>query len=271
MFHTNENLRRSFVKTKEEIQEIQEIYSKGRCTIECLSIEFKTTTAFLQEILPPCFEMPDEPIGYISVSRWQSELCGEYDCGIIAFNCKYQGMEGTTMLSLIVSGDLPVVIGREMWGEAKKSGTCMLYKDGQQIYAYAQRNGVRLIEIEAEIEESLEPLNLENYDFELKAFPHSTGFGLHKGSCVNVMKNEEKNVIRLKGKGKIKLNGTNVDPYDLIPITEVREAIYTEGLSNWTISQVDEINIPDDELLPYIHGQKYDDVRFFRKPKRFEK
>ncbi|MDX8237964.1 acetoacetate decarboxylase family protein [Acinetobacter pittii] len=268
--NNNTSMRRSFVKTKEEIQQIQEVYNKGRCTIECLTIEFKTTSEFLKEILPPCFDMPDDPIGYVSVSRWQSELCGEYDCGIIAFNCKYKGQEGTTMLSLIVSGDLPVVIGREMWGEAKKSGNCMLYKDGNQIYAYAQRNGLRLIELEAEIDEVLEPQNLENYDFELKAFPHSSGFGLHKGSCVNIMKNEEKNVLRLRGQGHINLKGTDVDPYDLIPIVEVRDATYTEGLSNWTISGVDELTFSDEELLPYIYGQKYDDVRFFRKPKRFE-
>ena len=270
MFFTDNDLKPSFVKTKEEIAEIQRIYHDGKCTIECISVEFETTTEFLKEILPPCFEMPDKPTGYISVSRWQSELCGEYDCGIIAFSCKYNGLEGTTMLSLIVSGDLPVTIGREMWGEAKKSGTCMLYKDGNQVYAYAQRNGVRLIEIEADLEEENLPQDLTNYDFELKAFPHSSGYGLHPGSSVNIMKNEESNIYRFKGVGRIKLNGNNFDPFHLIPIVSINEATYTEGLSNWTIDGVFPVENSDEELLPYIYGQKYDDVRFFRKPVRFK-
>ena len=167
----------SFVKTKEELQEIQRILSEGRCTIEAVSIEFETTFEFLRSVLPPCFDLPETPTAIASISRWQSELCGEFDCGIISLKCRYKELEGTTMLVLIVSGDMPVTIGREMWGEAKKTGIAQVYMDGHEAYGFCERNGARLIEIEAEFGDDLGPSSSESYDFEIKAVPHSTGFG----------------------------------------------------------------------------------------------
>ena len=46
------------------------------------------------------------------------------------------------------------------------------------------------------------------------------------------------------------------------------EAFYAEGASSWTVPWFDEL--PDrDAYVPFIYGQKYDDFRFFPKPKRF--
>ncbi|MDT4875909.1 hypothetical protein FQZ97_1113130 [compost metagenome] len=48
----------------------------------------------------------------------------------------------------------------------------------------------------------------------------------------------------------------------------VGEAFYAEGASSWTVPWFDEL--PDrDAYVPFIYGQKYDDFRFFAKPKRF--
>ena len=44
-----------FVKTPEEVKEIQALLSKGRFTVESVSIEFETTFEFLRKVLPPCF------------------------------------------------------------------------------------------------------------------------------------------------------------------------------------------------------------------------
>lgn len=68
-------------------------------------------------------------------------MCGEFDCTIVFLKCRYKEYEGTTMLLIIVSGDMPVTIGREMWGEPKKTGTTQVYMDGHQLYGFAERNG----------------------------------------------------------------------------------------------------------------------------------
>ncbi|WP_373562285.1 acetoacetate decarboxylase family protein [Pseudomonas prosekii] len=92
--------------------------------LKAVSIEFETTFEFLRSVLPPCFDLPETPTTIASISRWQSELCGEFDCGIISLKCRYKELEGTTMLVLIMSGDMPVTIGREMWGGGKENRYC---------------------------------------------------------------------------------------------------------------------------------------------------
>ncbi|MDE1166166.1 MAG: acetoacetate decarboxylase family protein [Pseudomonas sp.] len=258
-----------FVKTPEELQDIQRILAEGRCTIEAVSIEFETTFEFLRAVLPPCFDLPEQPIAIASVSRWQSELCGEFDCGIISLKCRYQELEGTTMLVLIVSGDMPVTIGREMWGEAKKTGSAQVYLDGHQAYGFCERNGARLIEIEAEFGADLGPASNQAWDFEIKAVPHSSGYGLQHDPILNCMRNQENLRVRRLGTGTLKLNGTALDPLHTIPVVSVGAAYYSEGESSWTVPRL--AVLPDrDAYLPFVYGQKFDDFRLFRKPARFQ-
>jgi acetoacetate decarboxylase len=259
-----------FVKSKEEVKEIQEILSRGRCTIEAISIEFETTFEFLREVLPPCFDLPENPMGIATVSRWQSELCGEYDCGIISLKCRYDGIDGTTMLILVTTGDMAVTIGREMWGECKKPGISMVYMDGNDGYAFTERHGSRLIEIEAEFGPNIGPVIETGYDFEIKAFPHTSGFGLQHDPILNIMHSEANYGVMREGRGTLRFNGTQFDPVHTIPVLSVGKATYTEGLSNWTSSRAD-VLVDGESYLPFIYGQKYDDFRMLRHPVRFRK
>lgn len=259
-----------FVKTAAEVAEMEELFSKGQFTTESITVEFETTNEFLREVLPPCFDLPEKPICYANVSQWQSALCGEFDCGIIYLGCSYKGVEGTTMLTLFVSGDMPVTIGREMWGEGKKTGTARLYRDGNEVYGYCERNGVRLIEVEAILGPDLGPQKREMFDWELKAQPHTTGFGFQNEvviSCLNVA--EDFHVTR-EGTGTLKLAGTDMDPLHTIPVVSVGAVSYGEGACCWTIPSW-EVLKDDVDYRPWFYGQKYDDFRYFHQPKRFSK
>ena len=257
-----------FVKTAAEVAEIEELLSKGQFTTESLTIEFRTSQEFVRSVLAPCFEPADEPIAYANVSHWQSALCGEFDCGIVYLKCRYKKFEGTTMLTLFVSGDTPVTIGREMWGEGKKTGTAQLFFDGHEAYGYAERNGVRLIEINAELGPDLGPSRAENLDFELKAQPHTTGRGFQNDVVLSCLKTDESYRVNREGTGKLKFAGTKFDPLDTIPIASVGKAYYSEGASCWTVPWFD-VLANQDAYKPYIYGQNYDDFRYFARPARF--
>ncbi|RSL44339.1 hypothetical protein CEP53_011279 [Fusarium sp. AF-6] len=82
----------------------------------------------------------------------ESKLCGEFDCAIVSLDAKFRGEPGTFMLKIIISNDLPVTWGREVWGEAKEAGKFRLWRSGDWQYAYAERNGVRLIESVGEMD-----------------------------------------------------------------------------------------------------------------------
>ena len=260
----------SFVKTAEQVREIEDLMARGQFTTESVTVEFTTTKEFVRSVLAPCFEPADEPIAYANVSRWQSALCGEFDCGIIYLKCKYGEREGTTMLTLFVSGDSPVTIGRELWGEGKKLGTAQLYFDGQQAYGYSERNGVRLIEINAEFGPDLGPSKSTGLlDFELKAQPHPSGRGFQNGVNLVCLEIEEDYRVTREGTATLKLAGSQFDPLDTIPIVSVGKAYYAEGGSCWTVPFVHELENPD-AYKPFIYGQKYDDFRLFPKAARFK-
>lgn len=259
-----------FVKTAAEVSEIEQLFNKGQFTTESVTIEFETTAEFLREVLPPCFDMPDTPLCYANVSHWQSALCGEFDCGIIYLSCKHKGEAGTTMLTLFVSGDMPVTIGREMWGEGKKTGIARFYRDGDEVYGYCERNGVRLIEIDAILGPDKGPYKGVVKDWELKAQPHTTGLGFQNKVVLSCLDTAEDYRVTREGTGSLKLAGTDMDPLHTIPVVKVGGVSYAEGASCWTIPSWE---VLDDgiDYRPWIYGQKYDDFRYFHRPKRFAK
>ena len=82
---------------------------------------------------------------------WQSRVCGEFESAALMVYARYGDVVGTYFLTLVVSGDMPVTFGRELWGEPKKLGSSRLYRDGDTMYGYGERNGTRLIAIELDL------------------------------------------------------------------------------------------------------------------------
>ncbi|MCY1273687.1 Acetoacetate decarboxylase (ADC) [compost metagenome] len=259
-----------FVKTAEEVKEIQKLLADGRFTTEGVTVEFETTPEFVRSVLAPCFEPAETPTAYANISRWQSAMCGEFECAIVFLRCRYKEHEGTTMLWILVSGDMPVTIGREMWGEPKKTGNAQVYMDGHEFYGFAERNGTRLIEISAEFGENIGPVTFESLDFELKATPHVSGYGLQDDVILTCMQNREDYRVRREGQATLKLAGTPWDPLDTIPVVSVGKAYYSQGDSSWIVPWFDRLPEPD-AYLPFIYGQKYDDFRLFPVAPRYRK
>jgi acetoacetate decarboxylase len=259
----------SFVKTAEEVKEIQKVLADGLFTTEGVTVEIETTKEFIRSVLPPCFEPGEKPLAFVNVSRWQSAMCGEFDCAMITLSCKYKGQEGTTMIWIVISGDMPVTIGRELWGEPKKTGAAQVYLDGHQAYGYAERNGVRLIEISAEFGPDLGHFDNVGFDFELKASPHVSGYGLQNDVVLTCLQYHENYRVRREGSAKLKMIDGEFDPLGSIPIVSIGKAYYSQGESSWTVPWHDVLE-DRDSYLPFIYGQKYDDFRLFRKAARFK-
>lgn len=266
-----------FVKTKEELAEIQKMMNEGHFTAQNLTIEFESDPDYIREVLAPCFEPADKPTGLINVSKYQSDFCGEFDCGIVYFPVKYKAKsgkvyDGTTMLQLYVGNDMPVSIGREMWGEGKKTATSQILMDGKNVYGYVERNGTRIIEIFSELGKDQGPQPMYSADdFEFKTVPHVTGFGLANDPVILNMHYDNTDDVFREGTGEVVLRSTKVDPLEEIPIKSVGGVTYTEGASIWTIPFYDVLTGRGDEFLPYMYGQKYDDFRYLEKPMRWRK
>ncbi|KAB2568957.1 hypothetical protein DBV05_g12369 [Lasiodiplodia theobromae] len=253
----------SFVATAEEIRVFEEFSSKSSFSQEGITVDFTTTPEFIKSVLPPNFEPGDQPTGHILLATMESKLCGEFDCALVTIDVKFKGISGTYMLEIIVSGDTPVTWGREVWGETKKTGTCRLWRSGNYRYAYAERNGVRLIELQGEFGDDLPARKRQAYSFEIKAYPHSKGKGLQWEPMVNVLNVEEEDVRRSVGKGRLVVRGTASDPLHSIPILSIGDFQYVSGRADYTVVEDHELGCGN-AYMPYLLGRHYDDLRIFK-------
>ncbi|RSL55024.1 hypothetical protein CEP54_009577 [Fusarium duplospermum] len=233
----------SFVASPDQVRAFEEFSSKPSFSQEAIVIDFTTTPEYVRSVLPPGLEPGDTPTGHILMSTMESKLCGEFDCAIVSLDVKFRGKHGTFMLEIIISNDLPVTWGREVWGEAKKTGTCRFWGSEDWRYAYAERNGVRLIEVQAKFGEDLPPRVRDSINFEIKAYPHSQGKGL-----------------QWEPSGRLIIRGTTADPLHSIPIQAVSDFKYTTGRADYTVVSVDELGVGE-AYFPHLIGRHYEDVR----------
>jgi hypothetical protein len=252
-----------YVKTPDELAQMQGVYKIARFQIDGLSIEFETTPEFVREVLPPCFGPLETPKALARVSRWQSALCGEFDTAIVGLMARYGDIEGFYTLLMVVTGDMPVTLGREMWGEVKKTGSAFLYTYRGSMYGYCERNGTRLVEIEAEVGPDLGPTMSEDFALEIKAFPAADGVGLQYDPVALVLKASSSYASVQEGSGSLTLTGTPWDPVDTIPIVSVGTARHVTGISLYSCVRQNALS-DRDAYLPYVYGRHYDDFTLFR-------
>jgi acetoacetate decarboxylase len=254
-----------YVRTSEEVDRIQALLSPARMTLEGISVEFVTTGEFARKVLPPCFDVA-EPRGLVTVSHWQAGVCGEFESAAVMLLARYGDVVGTYFLTLVVSGDMPVTLGRELWAEPKKRGSAHFYRDGDDIYAFGERNGTRLVEIEATFGPELGPSSTQTRALELGA--QLTHAGHLAGDPFVVVCDVHRSLTSTReGKGTLRLNGTAFDPVDEIPLLAVGRAAHYTGDSSYT--EVARHPLPNgDHFLPFILGRSFDDLSVFPQPAR---
>ena len=245
-----------YVWTPEEVAQAQQLMLERRFTSEGISIGFETTSEFVEQVLPPCFE-PRDNRGTVTIGTGRGAVCGEYGSGLFNLNVRYNGRDGQYTITSIFGGDMPVIVGREFFSEPKKRGSASLYRAGRNIYGYVERHGVRIIEIDGMLDLSpKEPNTHEEYRWEvLGNFDYQAR--LQGKPYVFVAKKRFINDVVLTGEATLKLNSNGFDPVDEIPILSVDSLTYTTGEMDTVESAYDVI---DDGLdyTPYILGRHYD-------------
>jgi acetoacetate decarboxylase len=250
----------SFLATPEQIEAFKQRVSNPNYTQEAISVEFTTSHDFIASVLPPTFKPAESSTGIISVSTWESNVCGSFELSSVSVKCVCDGREGYWVLHLIVSDSFAITWGRETWGEIKKEGKIQLTSRGAQRMGYMERHGVRLIELEAEFDApSEDPQTMKWVDFEVKAFPNALGTGLHSDPQLIALEVEVEYVAHATGKGKLTLRGARSDPLHAIPIQSVGEFSYYKGPSHWRVFQERSL-CPAKEYMPYFVARHYDHV-----------
>ncbi len=254
-----------FVKTADEVTALEEFYRNPRWLLDGIQVQFETTEEFVRSVLPPCLEPTPAPGGVVSMGRWQSACCGEFETACVFVNAVHEGDVGVYTLTMIVTGDTPVTWGREVWGEVKKTGQIGYYPSDTHFYGYAERNGTRLIQIDAELGGTSQAHAGKGWAFEIKAYPSATGVGLEYDPLLVKMSIDSPDATVQEATAKITLDGNQFDPLDTVPIVRVGRAVRVSGTPIYKVEDV--ITLPDrDAYIPYVYGRHYDDLRAFRVP-----
>lgn len=265
-----------YVKTPEECDRIENMLAEMAFTCEELGINFQTTWEFARWVMPPCIEPlgdreKNTAQGVVTVTNYESAHCGAFDGAIVNLFAKYKDIEdGYWMLTEIISPELPVVIGRELWGEVKKNGTGRFFRDGSHFYGYGERKGLTLFEIEAEITgEDQGPSQVLAHGFDVKWFPHSSSRGLQYPPLLNIWNTAANYTTYREGTGTLKWGHSKWDPTDTIPIVSVGAAYHAEYEGLWPLGQQIQLQDPDNVYRQYMWGQAYDDPTFYPIAKRY--
>lgn len=257
----------AFVMSHERVAEVRGLLEPARFTVLGTSVRFHTTRKFVASVLPPGFEPAAEPTGLIRLGTMQSAVCGEFDLCTVVLQARFREWEGQYCLAMLISGDMPVTVGRDFWGHPKKNATSYLHVDGDRIFAFGSRDGVRLAELEAVVGEDLGPVTSEAYTLELKAWMSPDG-GLQAPPCVFVHRLTTRLDWVREGPADLTLRSSRFDPLGEIPIERLEPARYYSGESSY--NAVTTVELADgDRYLPYIYGRAFDDLTLFRQPARY--
>jgi acetoacetate decarboxylase len=246
-----------FVRTAEEVERIRAVLKQPRFVAsEMLSVDFLAEPESVRAVLPPGFEMAHEPLVTAMVGRWRSNCVGDYCGGAIYVQTRYKGIEAPYVLCMFMDSDPAIMLGRDVFGEPKKRATSNLYRRGNAMHGYVERNGVRLIDIRAVVDKDLGPATLSGANFNIKAQPAADGTSCEDDAVVTLAEFDNSLTVRREGRGAVKLLSTIHDPVADIRIVTIRGASYVEGdlvARARTIGR-----IPKDQFFPYLLGRMDD-------------
>ena len=262
----------AYVMTDQEVKDYSAFLracESRRCE---LVVQFETTREFAEYVLPPCLDVPEAPVCtvYAGNSRefWNGRAIrgdvGEEIVAGVSINTAYQGDPGSYGLTAIRDGDMSITVGRECWGVAKKRGDGKIFDAGDLMYAYGEREGTRVIEIETSLVPALPPFDFatQGRSYHLKGQLDALAGGdrlqddpvlLTLGGPV------ETTSARIGDPAKtwFKLTGTPNDPLDTIPIGDIVRVYFRTFRSVSGIT--DQVRLTDHATyLPYLLGKGWD-------------
>jgi acetoacetate decarboxylase len=246
-----------FMKTPDEVARIQAVLRQPRfVAAEMLTVDFLTARDVLAAALPPGMELDGEPVVTAMVGRWRSNCVGDYSGGALYVPARFGGVSAAYVLAMYMDADPAIMFGRDVFGEPKKRATSNLYRRGNSIGGYVERNGVRLIDLHAELGPDLGPGTASGANFNIKATPAADGGSCEDDAVVTLAEFDNVLTERRIGTGRVRLGSSVHDPLADLAIFAQRGAAYIEGD---LIARARAFGrIPKDLFFPYLLGRMDD-------------
>lgn len=246
-----------FVRTPEEIARFQEVLTNVEFVGgEMLSVSVLIDPAEAARLLPPPLVPAAQPRVNVVVGRWRSNCVGDFGGGAIYVAAQYGDVEADYVLTMFMDDDIPLLFGRDIYGEPKKLARSGLYRQGRHVTGFIERGGTRIIEIDADLPDDGSTGASVGRNFNVKAMLAADGRGLHSDPVLTLATFETTTTLHWAGSAQLTLRGTAHDPLDEIRPVEMLGARYTEADMS---ADCRDLAVMDPELyLPHALG-RYDD------------
>ncbi len=246
-----------FVKTADEVAAIRSTLTGVEFLGgEMLSVDALVPPEQAAALLPPGLEPAETPRITVTVGRWRSNCCGDFGGGAVYVAARHGAIEADYVLTMFMDSDVPLIFGRDLYGEPKKLATSMLYRNGDHMSGAVERMGTRLIEIEADLGPDLGPSSNVGRNFNVKSLLSADGTGLQGDPELTVAEFESRASLHRPAEARLRLRGTRHDPLDELTIVEVLGARYVEADMKASCHGLG--TIPADAFLPYAYGRMDD-------------
>lgn len=251
-----------FIKT---LEEISEKYRKAGefYDAEALTVYFETKPEVVKRLLPPPLKPAAMPVGLAFVANYPKTNFGvSYLESAIFLLAEHNGDEGAFCLSMPVTNDIALILGREVFGYPKKIGEIHFEREGNDVRGWTERHGVRFFEIKAKltgkfndsVAQEMIIKNLESrpdiviYNFKFFHAPEREGFDYNPRLIREVVKLGPKSIEL--GEAELIIRPSEHDPWSDVEIVRVLGAIYSIGdntmLPGSVVAEVDQA-----EFAPY--------------------
>ena len=243
-----------FVKTAEEIAEIERVLSAPRFLHgEQLRVDFLTDSRTVDRLLPPPLKPLEIPAASVGIGRWQGSGIGDYAGGSVYLGARYGDIEGGYALAMWMNTEASVRFGREMFGEPKKLASTNLIRSGKGVHAWIERDGVRLVDLHAELGEDLGPDHAIRPAFNFKSRTAANGIGLEGPAILTRTLFDTSARSRREGAGSVTFGSTVHDPLDEIEVISVVRAEFQEHDISARCEAL--AMVPAEQFIPYHHGR----------------
>lgn len=244
-----------FVKSSSEIGRMREVLREARFVGgEMLSATYRTHPEAVARILPPGLEPIEEPLARLVVGRWRSNAVGDFHGGALYVPARHRGVAADYVVSMFMDRDVPLLYGRELYGEPKKIARVNLARQQHRVTGWIERGGVRIIEIDALLGPDTGPSAETAGNFNIKAMLAADGQALvGDAQITHVAFESVTHVRRLFVESEVVVRGTAHDPLDELPVVEVVAGSYGEGDMRGTCTVVGSIGA--EAFYPYALGR----------------
>jgi acetoacetate decarboxylase len=231
-----------FVKSSQEILERLQTPFEFH-DVERLTLAWETRVDIVRALLPPPLKPAPRPIafGYLANLPKTSFGPGYLEAGLFV-RAELHGELGQYCLSMPVTDDMAMALGREALGEPKKMARIGLRLDGARVAGWVERRGVRFCEMGARLTGRFDAEDAEDvlalpasgtrsvrvlFSFKHFPAPDRTGFD-YPPRLVRRESEFEPTSIEL-GEGEIVLRPSTFDPWAELEVVRMLGAVYATG------------------------------------------